>query len=101
VTSEASGWERHLQSALLGVLTLAVGGFGATTIQSSKDIAVLITQVENIQKDLHGKMSDRYTGNDHRAYSEFDSLRADNLRDMMLRNQDRIKAVEDRINGTD
>jgi hypothetical protein len=97
----ASGWERHLQSLLLGLLTLAVLGFGSRTITSSENIAVLVEQVEAIKTDLKGKMSDRYTGNDHRAYSEFDALRAAHMQAQLERLEKRMKELEDRLNGDD
>jgi hypothetical protein len=96
-----SGWEKHLQTWMLGLLTLAVLGFGRETILSSNDIGVIKVQVDHIQASIREKMGDRYTGSDHRAYSELDSLRSSNTEKMVLRNQVRIKELEDRLNGND
>ena len=90
-----------MQSWLLGLLTLSVVGFGATTINTSKDVAVIKTQVANIQSGLAEKMGDRYTGTDHNAYREFDSLRADNMQLMIDHNRGLIKELSDRLNGND
>ena len=96
-----SSWEKHLQTWLLGILTIVVIGFGATTIDTSKDVAVIKTQVDNIQVGLADKMGDRYTGTDAKAYREFDSLRADNMMIMINHNRALIKELTDRMNGND
>ena len=96
-----SSWEKHLQTWLLGILTIVVIGFGATTIDTSKDVAVIKTQVDNIQTGLAEKMGDRYTGTDANAYREFDSLRADNMLLMINHNRALIKELNDRMNGND
>ena len=94
--TEVAGWERHLQSALLGILTIVVVGFGSTTITASRDIAVIKTQMINLQVSLHDKMGDRYTGTDAKAYREFDALRATNMKTMIEYNQQRINKLEQR-----
>ena len=96
-----SSWEKHLQTWLLGILTIVVIGFGATTIGTSKDVAVIKTQVDNIQTGLDEKMGDRYTGTDAKAYREFDSLRADNMMIMINHNRALIKELTDRMNWND
>ena len=95
------GWERHLQSLLLGILTIVVIGFGSKTIQTAQDAAVIKTEVENIQQQIQDRMGDRYTGTDAQAYREFDSLRADNLLLQIQQNRARLKEIEERLNGND
>ena len=93
--AEVAGWERHLQSVLLGILTIVVVGFGTTTITASRDIAVIKTEMINLQVSLQDKMGDRYTGTDAEAYKEFDALRATNMQTMIEYNQQRIKDLEE------
>jgi len=96
-----AGWERHLQSWLLGLLTLAVMGFGASTISAARDIAVIRAEVTNMQQQMVDRMGDRYTGTEHAAYREFDKLRADNMLLMIQQNRVRLKELEQRSNGND
>ena len=90
-----------MQSLLLGLLTVVVIGFGKTTIDASKDIAVIKADVRNIQNNMTDKMGDRYTGTDAAAYREFDTLRAVNMQVKINDNAKRIKDLEDRFNGND
>ena len=101
MVAETSGWERHLQSILLGILVIVVIGFGSETIRSARDVAVIKTEVVNIQLQMQDKMGDRYTGSDARAYREFDKLRADNMLLMINQNRVLIKDLEARFNGND
>lgn len=94
-------WERHLQSALLALLSVASIAIATTTIQARQDIAVVKSDVRYIQLSIGDKMADRWTATDHRAYSAFDALRANNLSDDIDRNTRRIKDIEDRFDGTD
>jgi len=96
MTMESGGWERHLQSWLLGILTLTVLGFGASTISASRDIAVIRTEITNIQVSMQDKMGDRYTGSDAAAYREFDALRAENMKMRIEQNSQRIKEMAQR-----
>ena len=96
-----SVWERHLQSGLLGLLSVASIAIASATIQAREDIAVVKSDVRYIQISIGDKMADRWTASDHRAYSEFDTLRVENLRKDIERNTSRIKGLEDSIGGSD
>ena len=94
-------WERHLQSGLLGLLSIASVAMAGAAITAQEDIAVVKNDVRYIQERLSSKMDDRWTGSDHRAYSEFDALRANNISKDIERNAQRIKELEERLDGND
>ena len=96
-----SVWERHLQSGLLGLLSVASVAIAAATITATGDIAVMKNDVQYIQGQLDTRMNDRWTGADHRAYSDFDALRVENIRKDVERNTQRVKELEARFNGSD
>ena len=87
-----------LQSWLLSLLSISVIGIGANAMVNSQINAVQDNKLKNIQSAISGKMTDRYTGSDHRAYVEFDSLRANNMNKQISNNQESIQALEEQIN---
>lgn len=101
MTEQQLGWERHLQSLLLGLLTVVVIGFGSKTIQTAQDAAVIKKEVENLQQQITDRMGDRYTGADANAYQKFDELRANNMLLLIRQNLAAIRGIEERLNGND
>ena len=71
------------------------------TISAKEDIAVVKNDVRYIQAQFSSKMGDRWTGADHRAYSAYDALRAENIRKDVERNAQHIKDIEERLGGSD
>lgn len=94
-------WERHLQSGLLALLSIASVAITTATISAGEDIAVVKNDLQYIQGQLDIRMGDRWTASDHRAYAEFDALRAENVRKDVERIAQLIKELEARFDGTD
>ena len=91
--ASVTAWERHLQSGLLGLLSVASIAMAGAAITAQEDIAVVKNDVRYIQEQI--SQDDRWTGADHRAYSQFDALRSQNMARDIARNADKIKELEE------
>ena len=84
-------FEKHLQSFLLGLLSLLVVWFGQTTIHTREDVIELRGEIRSLKASV---------GTEDRAQKELHKLENRYFENTIKENSARITNIEERLNGS-
>jgi ribosomal protein L31 len=90
-------FEKHLQTFLLGLLSVLVVWFGRTTLETKDKVIVLTTTVDQMQHDVSSRMLDRYTGTQARSRAEYQKLKIEMLKNRLKEHDGTISEFEKRF----